>query len=50
MHPFYPTATLAAILNDVLAVVSRRDFLKPHRLLAGDARDQLKKRVEVIIH
>jgi len=41
---------LAAVLNDVLAVVNWIDFLEPHRLLAGDTGDQRKKRAAVIIH
>jgi hypothetical protein len=48
--PLDAPALLAAILNDVLAVVARRAPLDPHRLLADDAGDQCKQRVAIVIH
>ena len=50
MDPFDPAALLAAVLNDIVAVVARRTLLQPHRPVAVNARYQREKRTTVVIH
>ncbi|WP_312010321.1 hypothetical protein [Bradyrhizobium cenepequi] len=48
--PLDAPAFLAAILNDVLAVVAGATPLEPHRLLADDAGNQREQRGAIVIH
>jgi hypothetical protein len=49
-HDFQAPTNLAAVVNEIVAVIVRLHFLKLHRSIAIDASHEIQQRATIVIH